>query len=475
MDILSGMTVNKGWLGNLRIGDMALRPNGDIFVTAGDRLGVQLYLVRIHNGVKKAIASSAVLSSNKATGNRGVAVAANGDLYVQFPGVPLDDNSGRQPDHVFRFPGGNPATAAMHYKNIDFYKTMGAGLGNRLYLASGIPATPIQIISSNVSDSPLGLIYVIQPFPTLPAQQIHDMAVGPQGTLYVANDRAIDEDGVPTPPIVKVDRFFNVDEKIGTAAGDTVLPSGAMTSPANGQRITGPVTLRVTATDNSGQVQVQFRVDDADFGPLLTAAPFELSLDPATVSCGNHLIYAMLRDRAGNAQATDRVVVHTEGGRPNLDGEILVSDVRLQAPIGVETDNAGNVYVADVSRILKISALGDLMTVYGSTIAGLQNGDPATVRFLRLKGLGKTADGKILIVDDAESGDGVPYIRRLDPATGFTTTLIGLDDTAGIDVSDAYNVSSGVFEDLIGGNPICSFIPCDFGVNEAFDVASAER
>ena len=61
----------------------------------------------------------------------------------------------------------------------------------------------------------MGELNVIPTFPELPAQQIRDVAVGPQGTVYAVNSRGIDGHGVPTPPVAKVDRFPGVDIPIG--------------------------------------------------------------------------------------------------------------------------------------------------------------------------------------------------------------------------------------------------------------------
>lgn len=463
--LYTGQTVNEGELLNLQIGDIAVRANGDIFVTAADQLGVQLYLVRIHNGIKTAIATSKLVAPQTGKFARGVAIDRLGNVFAQFPGEAV---SGFHPDNIYRFPDGGNVNVTVHYKSISFNRTMASSLSDRLYLASGLAADPIEIISSSQHDTLIGQINVTQTFPQLPSQEIHDITVGPQGSVYAVNDRSVDGNGVPTPPVAKVDRFPNYDVAIGAQTGDIELPKGTLISPIEGQLVTTSVPLQANASDNSGQVQVQFYVDDKSFAPILTTPPFASTLNPAILPDGNHQIYAMLRDATGNAQATTPVLIRTEGGLPNTDGEIFVADIPLNQPIGSITDGQGNVYVADQTRILKYSPLGKLSTIYGSMTSGFQDGSPEQARFANLKGLGKDHLGNILIVDDSDSDS--PLIRSLNPMTDQTTTLLALDETANIDVSNVYNVTTHTYEDLIASNPLCAFIPCDFAVAEAYDV-----
>ena len=469
-NIIGQITEDDGQIDDLRIGDITPGANGDIFVNTADRLGIDLYLVRIRNGIKKALISSHIVNPNAAKGSRGIASDAAGNIFVSFPSL---SQSGNQPDHVFYLPGGDATGMTVHCQNVGFHKCMGMGLGERLYLTSGITTAPIKIISAQLADTSLGELQVIQPFTSLDTQQIRDIAVGPQGTLYAVNGRSIDGKGIPTPAISKVDRFPNIDKRIGADAGDIILPAVSMTAPADQTIITDPVILQAEASDNSGVVSVQFLVDDKSFGPQLLAPPFACPLDPALLSGGNHIVQAIATDGAGNSSGTSPVLIHTSGGLANTQGEIFLSDLRVNTPFGVATDRDGNVYLADGTRLTSFSVTGRALAVYGSESAGRQDGSASTVRFAGLKGLGRDSQGRILMVDHVESTDFVPGIRRLDPATGITSTVSLLDDTADIDVSQVFNVTSGTFEDLIAINSMCSILPCHFGIIEAFDVAGA--
>ena len=110
------------------------------------------------------------------------------------------------------------------------------------------------------------------------------------------------------------------------------------------------MTLSATAADNSGAVQVQFRVNDRDFGDRLSSPPFSIVLNPANLPAGVLTLYAVAADAAGNPATTERVRVLNPAGLPNLDGEIFVADDQLDSPEGVAVDADGDVYVGDQTR-----------------------------------------------------------------------------------------------------------------------------
>lgn len=465
LHLLLGQLVDEGVLADLVIGDLCVSNNGDIFVTAANSLGAALYLVRVSNGVKTAIATSKIIAPSAALHGRGVALDRHGNLFAQFPGEPVNSF---QPDNIYRFPDAGIQNVTIHFASISANRTMTAGLADRLYLSSGIAAAPIEVISSTQANMLIGNLNVTQTFPALPSQEINDLAIGPQGALYAVNERSIDGIGVPTPPVAKVDRFPGEDVAIGAALGDTILPSGSLIEPVNAQVLTTPLLMQASGSDDSGQLSVQYYVDDAPYGPVLDAPPYEVHLLPSLLRSGNHQVYAMLRDAVGNARATSPVTVLVPDGLRNTEGEILLSDIALEQPVGVATDASGDVYVADRTRISQYSPLGGLLQTYGAATTGTSDGNASQVRFSNLKGLGQSSAGDILIVDDPSYGS--PRVRALDPQTGITSTLAVLDAAAAIDVSNVYDVSTGTFQDLVGSNPLCAWIPCDFSVSEAYDL-----
>src|SRR5260221_516461 len=76
-------------------------------------------------------------------------------------------------------------------------------------------------------------------------------------------------------------------------AGDTTPPTVSITSPAANATLTGSVTVTANATDNVAVASVQFKVDNANTGPAITATPYSYSLNTTTLSNGNHVLTAV--------------------------------------------------------------------------------------------------------------------------------------------------------------------------------------
>ena len=88
-----------------------------------------------------------------------------------------------------------------------------------------------------------------------------------------------------------------------SAAPDTTAPVVAVSSPAGGSTVSGVVAISVSATDNVGVAGVQLRVDGANLGSELTAAPYRASWDTSGYADGAHTVTAVGRDAAGNTAA----------------------------------------------------------------------------------------------------------------------------------------------------------------------------
>src|SRR5207248_1507089 len=64
-----------------------------------------------------------------------------------------------------------------------------------------------------------------------------------------------------------------------TVFNDTTAPSVSIASPANGATVSGSVNVSANAADNVGVVGVQFKLDGANLGAEVTAAPYVVSWD----------------------------------------------------------------------------------------------------------------------------------------------------------------------------------------------------
>jgi hypothetical protein len=84
------------------------------------------------------------------------------------------------------------------------------------------------------------------------------------------------------------------------AVSDTTPPTVVLTSPRSGTRLSGTVQITAAASDNVGVVGVQFQIDDIDFGPEDTVAPYTIPWNTKISSDTQHKITAVARDAAGN-------------------------------------------------------------------------------------------------------------------------------------------------------------------------------
>src|SRR5438309_1054384 len=131
----------------------------------------------------------------------------------------------------------------------------------------------------------------------------------------------------------------------GSSAPDTTPPTVSMTAPAAGATVSGTVTVSATASDNVGVVGVQFKLDGANLGAELTAAPYTLSWNTTTASNGVHTLTAVARDAAGNT-ATAGAVSVTVGSTSPLISTVSASNVSSSgATISWTTNEAGTTQV----------------------------------------------------------------------------------------------------------------------------------
>ena len=119
------------------------------------------------------------------------------------------------------------------------------------------------------------------------------------------------------------------------------------------------------------------------------------------------------------------------------------STARFLEPSGLVFDAAGNLFVADVGAIRKITAAGAVTTLAGALndSSGLIDGPGAQARFVYLSGLTAGPAGELYAADY-----GAHAVRRISP-TGVVTTVLGTRDMATV---------------VVGSNPL---------VNQPFGIA----
>lgn len=92
--------------------------------------------------------------------------------------------------------------------------------------------------------------------------------------------------------------------------GDTTPPSVAITSPTSGSTVKGTAKLVATASDSgSGVSTVSFYMDNGALIGTKAGGPFTISWNTKKVAVGQHTLYAVARDAAGNEARSAPITV----------------------------------------------------------------------------------------------------------------------------------------------------------------------
>ncbi len=110
-------------------------------------------------------------------------------------------------------------------------------------------------------------------------------------------------------------RALNVGEirsDLSTPVGgalENTPPTGLITSPSTGSNVAGVTTLTASASDNVLVGGVQFKLNGANLGPVVAAAPYSYSWNTQTAPNGTYTLSAVVSDMAGNTTTLSSVTV----------------------------------------------------------------------------------------------------------------------------------------------------------------------
>ncbi len=96
---------------------------------------------------------------------------------------------------------------------------------------------------------------------------------------------------------------------------DTTAPTARIVSPAAGDMLSGMVTVLVVATDDTRVTQVDL-YSDTSFISSDTVAPHEWAFDTTEFPDGEHVLWAVAHDAAGNTGESARVTVFIDNSAP---------------------------------------------------------------------------------------------------------------------------------------------------------------
>lgn len=285
----------------------------------------------------------------------------------------------------------------------------------------------------------------------------YGIAVSPSGVAYVAdtgshNIRSISLAGEvttyagPLPGKGSVDGAgavarFNIPFGIARDVSGSLYVSDTGSHTIRKIATSGVVTTLAGATNSPGTADGSGNASQFNF-------PYGIAVDTVgnlyVADTGNHAI------RKITATGVVITLAGVSGQAGNADG--AGPDARFNTPVGIAVDSAGTVYVADTGNhtIRKITPAGVVSTlagVAGSFSSGADGIGPAA-RFNTPLGITSDLAGNLYVADS-----GNHTIRKVN-ATGEVSTIAGSVETAGIADGNGrqaqFNTPVGIVVDTVG-------------------------
>ena len=156
-----------------------------------------------------------------------------------------------------------------------------------------------------------------------------------------------------------------------TVSNDTTAPSVAITAPSAGSTVAATVAVTASASDNVAVAGVQFKLDGANLGAEVTAAPYTVNWNTTLTANGAHSLTAVARDAAGNTTTSGAIAVTVN----NVDA--TPPTVSITAPAGGATV-AGAVAV-NATAADNIAVVGVQFKLDGVNLGAEDTASPYTV------------------------------------------------------------------------------------------------
>ena len=220
---------------------------------------------------------------------------------------------------------------------------------------------------------------------------------------------------------------------------DNIPPTASISAPSNGASVSSTVNVAAAAADNTGVAGVQFKLDGANLGSEVTAAPYSQSWNSKTVANGSHTLTAVARDASGNTTTSAAVVV-------NVANDVTAPAVAITAPAAAAT----------VSGTVSVAA------------AASDNVGVAGVQF--------KLDGVSLGVEDSTAPYAIAWSTTSATNGSHTLTAIARDAAGNLTASSpvTITVSNGVTQPMPSGG-IATLYPGDAGIEGHPDVVFVDR
>jgi chitodextrinase len=117
---------------------------------------------------------------------------------------------------------------------------------------------------------------------------------------------------------------------------DNTAPTVALAAPATNTTVSGTaVTVSAVASDDTGVVGVQFKLDGVTLAAEDTTSPYSIAWDTTKTSGGSHALTAVARDAAGNTATSPPVTVTVQSTTTSADTQ--APSVTFSAPAALAT------------------------------------------------------------------------------------------------------------------------------------------
>ena len=238
----------------------------------------------------------------------------------------------------------------------------------------------------------------------------HQVAVSglATGTLYHFRVRSTDAKG---------NNASSGDMTFATA-GDTTPPTVSITSPAANATLTGSVTVTANATDNVAVASVQFKVDNANTGPAITATPYSYSLNTTNLSNGNHVLTAVAADTSGITATSSQVAVNVNNNVATVPS--ITSLNPTSGPVGTSATIAGtNFGAAQGTSTVAFNGIAAAATAWSAASITATVPSGATTGNVVVTVGGVASNGVVFTVPVP-----APSITSLNPTSGLVGTPV---------------------------------------------------
>lgn len=240
---------------------------------------------------------------------------------------------------------------------------------------------------------------------------LSDVAADSKGNVFIADQFSA---------VRKVDTSGIITTVASVSATGVAVDSAGTLYIADGYTSVYKLNARGKLVTVAGNGTAGF---SGDGGPATKAqlnSPRDISLDAS----GNLYIADAANNRIRKVDTSGIVTTVAGNGMGDFSGDGGPAlSASLNFPIAVETDSAGNLFIADNARLREVNTSGIINTVAGNGQfgAGPDGGPPPThIELGLVEGLAMAPDGSLYMAADINNGT----IRKVSPA-GVVTTVVG--------------------------------------------------